>query len=337
MRAIVQDRYGSVDDLRLAEVETPTPADDEVLVRVRAASVHADVWHVVAGLPYVLRLMGSGLSRPEHPIPGTDLAGVVEAVGAKVSRWKPGDEVFGETHRGMQWVNGGAFAEYAAVPEDVLASKPSQVGFEAAATVPTSGLIALFNLEQVGLPTTGQHVLVNGAGGGVGTIALQVAKAHGATVTAVDRSEKFELLRQLGADHLIDYRHQDFTRGTERYDLIFDVASNLRFFDCTRVLTRAGKYLLIGHDHYGTRGRRVLGSLPQLFGLVPLTPFTRHLPKLNFSMVIDKARLIEALRALLESEQLTPVVAQAFPLAEASEALRYLMTGEALGRIVLTP
>src|SRR5680860_1243746 len=188
MRAVVQDRYGSADVLQVRDVDTPVVGDDEVLVRVRAASVHPDVWHVVSGRPYVLRLMGSGLRRPRNRVPGTDVAGQVEVVGRNVTRLRPGDEVFGETVSGYQWHNGGAFAEYVAVPERALAPKPRNVSFEQAAAVPTSGL----------------HALVNGAGGGVGAFAVQLAKAVGATVTGVDAAGKLDLLRSLGADHVID-------------------------------------------------------------------------------------------------------------------------------------
>ena len=336
MKAIVQDRYGSVDVLRLAEVDKPVVAADEVLVRVHAASVHADVWHVVNGFPYVLRLMGSGLSKPKNPIPGTDMAGIVEAVGTNVTQFKPGDEVFGESRRGIQWINGGTYAEYVSAPEDILALKPANITFEQAASVPTSGMIALHNLQSVGLPKPGQKVLVNGAGGGVGTIAVQLAKAYGADVTAVDSAEKLDMLRSLGADHGIDYTRQDFTRGGERYDLIFDVASNLRFSDCKRVLTPTGKYLVIGHDHYGTQGHRILGSLPQLFKLVALAPFTNHLPDANFSMPNQK-ELMAVLKEFLEAGKITPVVDRTYPLSEVPEAIRYLMDGRVQGKVVVTP
>jgi NADPH:quinone reductase-like Zn-dependent oxidoreductase len=336
MKAIVQDRYGSVDVLRLAEVDKPVAGADEVLVRVRAASVHADVWHVVSGFPYVLRLMGAGLGKPKNPIPGTDMAGIVEAVGINVTQFKPGDEVFGESRRGMQWINGGAYAEYVTAPADILALKPANITFEQAASVPTSGMIALYNLQSVGLPELGQKVLVNGAGGGVGTIAVQLAKAYGADVTAVDSAEKLDMLQSLGADHGIDYTREDFTRGSERYDLIFDVASNLRFSDCKRVLTATGKYLVIGHDHYGTRGRRILGSLPQLLKLVALAPFTNHLPDASFSMPNQK-ELMAVLREFLAAGKITPVVDRTYSLREVPEALRYLMAGQVQGKVVVTP
>lgn len=225
--------HGSPDDvLQLREIDTPVVGDGEVLVRVRAASVHPDVWHVVTGRPYVLRLMGAGLLKPKNPVPGTDVAGFVELVGKDVTRFAPGDEVFGETFLELQWRNGGAFAEYAFIPQDALALKPIGITFEQAAAVPTSGFIALLNLQNGGLLQPGQSVLINGAGGGVGSIAVQLAKVYGARVTGVDSTEKMEMLRSLGADHVIDYTQEDFTHRGERYDLIFDVASNLSLSAC---------------------------------------------------------------------------------------------------------
>ncbi len=336
MKAIVQDRYGSVDALRVAEVERPVARDGEVLVRVRAASVHPDVWHVVSGIPYVLRLMGAGLQKPKNPIPGTDMAGLVEALGPGVADFVVGDEVFGETLPKMQWQNGGTYAEYVTAPAANLAKKPPFVSFEQAATVPTSGMIALFNLRSAGLPKPGEAVLVNGAGGGVGTIAVQLAKAHGAVVTAVDRADKLAMLRSLGADRTIDYQAEDFRRGSEKYDLVFDVASNLRFGDCVRVLTPTGKYLVIGHDHYGARGHSILGSIPQLLFLVARTPFTTHLPRADFTMPA-KRELMAALARLLEAGKLTPVVERSYALADAPKALRDLMEGRLVGRAVVTP
>ena len=213
MRAVVQDRYGVVDDLVVREIAVPAVADDEVLVRVCAASVHPDVWHVVTGRPHVLRAMGSGLRRPRQRVPGTDVAGVVTAVGRRVELFQPGDEVLGETLRGLQWHNGGAYAEYAAVPEQNLALKPDRISFEEAACLPTAGLIAVNNLPSGRRLHEGSRVLVNGAGGGVGSIAVQLAKAAGATVTAVDDAGKLEMLRYLGADQVVDHRLHDFTAG----------------------------------------------------------------------------------------------------------------------------
>jgi NADPH:quinone reductase-like Zn-dependent oxidoreductase len=336
MKAIVHDRYGSPEVLRLAEVEKPTVAADEVLVRVRATSVHADVWHVVSGLPYVLRLMGSGLRRPQNPIPGTDLAGIVEKVGAEVMEFQPGDEVFGESRRGMQWINGGTYAEFVSVPADILVLKPTEITFEQAACVPTPGMIALSNLHSAGLPQPGDEVLVNGAGGGVGAIALQLAKAYGATVTAVDGPQKLEMLRNLGADFVIDYTREDFTQQGKRYDLIFDVASNLRLADCKRVLTAKGKYVVIGHDHYGAKGRRVLGSLPQMIKLMALARFDPYLPSEELP-ALSKREMMTTLNRFLASGQITPLVDRTYPLSDASRALRHLIEKPVMGRLIITP
>jgi NADPH:quinone reductase-like Zn-dependent oxidoreductase len=242
MKAIVQEKYGSPYDLALREVDRPLIGDDDVLVRVHAASVHPDVWHVVIGRPYVLRLMGAGFSKPKNPIPGTDMAGIVESVGKAVTRYRQGDGVFGETIAAThQWTNGGAFAEYVSVREDWLALKPGNVTFEQAAAVPTSGFIALHNLRDASQVGPGRKVLINGAGGGVGALALQFAKAHGAHVTAVDSTNKLSMLRSLGADEVIDYTREDFTRRGNRYDLIFDVPGNRPFSVCiSDVYSRTG-------------------------------------------------------------------------------------------------
>jgi NADPH:quinone reductase-like Zn-dependent oxidoreductase len=314
MKAIVQDMYGSPDDvLQLREIAKPVVGNDEVLVRVLAASVHPDVWHVVTGRPYVLRL-GAGLRKPKNPVPGIDLAGQVESVGKNVTRFVPGDEVFGESHRGTQWQNGGAFAEYASVPQDTLALKPKGITFEQAAAVSTSGSIALLNLRGRKIQP-GQSVLINGAGGGVGSIAVQLAKAYGARVTGVDSAEKLEMVRSLGADHVIDYTQEDFTKRGERYDLIFDVASNLSFSDCKALLTPTGTYVRIGHDHFGAVGSGTLGSLPSFFKLLAQAPFSNHLPGLHFSLPSKKdtmAALKELARGAALGSQGDQAVAQEF-------------------------
>jgi NADPH:quinone reductase-like Zn-dependent oxidoreductase len=292
------------------------------------------VWHVVSGRPYVLRLMGSGLRRPKHRVPGTDMAGQVEAVGRKATRFQPGDEVFGETVTGYQWHNGGAYAEYVSVPADALALKPGNITFEQAAAVPTSGLIALHNLRQ-GRLKPGQRVLVNGAGGGVGAFAVQLAKAQGATVTGVDATGKLDMIRSLGADHVIDYTQQDFTRSDQSYHLIFDVPGNRRFRECRRALTPDGSYVLIGHDGFGDASGRWFGSLPRALGLLAMSPFISQLPAINFSLPAKKDSMA-VLRTHLEAGELTPIVDKTFSLDEVPEALRYLQTGQALGKIVIS-
>jgi NADPH:quinone reductase-like Zn-dependent oxidoreductase len=337
MRAIIQDRYGAPDEvLHLGEIDVPTPAPDEVLVRVRAASVHADVWHVVTGYPRVLRLMGAGLRKPKQPVPGSDMAGIVEAVGRDAIGFAPGDAVFGETHRQMQWVNGGAYAEYVCVPQDVLSRKPEGITFEQAASVPTAGMIAVNNLRGRLWSKPGQRVMINGAAGGVGSIAIQLAKANGAFVVGVDHTAKLDFMRSLGADEVVDHTREDITRRGERYDLIVDVASTLSLADCRRILRPDGAYVIIGHDHYGKRGRRTLGSLPHFLGLMARAPFDRHLPKPSFE-TMDKHDAMEILRGLLEAGKLTPVVAKTFPLADVPAALRCLQEEQLCGKIVVVP
>jgi NADPH:quinone reductase-like Zn-dependent oxidoreductase len=334
MRAIVQDRYGPPELLRLREIDRPVPGGSEVLVRVRAASVHPDVWHVVTGRPFVLRMMGSGLRRPKCPVPGTDLAGVVAEVGEHVTRFKPGDDVFGESLSGYSWRSGGTYAEYVAVPEDVLALKPANVTFEQAATVPTAGYITVVNFPAARVGS-GTRVLVNGAAGGVGAIAVQLAKARGAHVTGVDHTSKLDLVRSLGADQVIDYTRDDFVAGESRYELIIDVPGNRSVADCRRALTPDGMYVLIGHDHYGREGRRWVGSLPRFGRLMLQSLFVRQLRTGN-STRLGKREAMEVLRGHLEAGQLTPVVDRAYPLEEAGEAIRYLTSGVAVGRVVIT-
>jgi NADPH:quinone reductase-like Zn-dependent oxidoreductase len=336
MNAIVQEKYGSpVDVLDLREIDKPVVKDDEVLVRVHAASVHPDVWHVVRGLPYVLRLMGAGLLKPKISVPGTDVAGHVETVGKSVTHFQAGDEVFGETTKGYQWTNGGAYAEYVSVREDSLALKPANLTFEQAAAVPTSGLIALQNLPNERRPQPGQSVLVNGAGGGVGALAVQIAKAYGAEVTGVDNTKKLEMVRSLGADRVIDYTQEDFTQGDERYDLIFDIPGNHPFSACRRVLTPDGKYVLIGHDRFGQGVGRWFGSVPRLLKLVALSPFVSQIPTPNFS-TLDRKNQMVILKELLEAGKITPVIDRTYPLSKVPEAIRYLEEGHVQGKVVIT-
>jgi NADPH:quinone reductase-like Zn-dependent oxidoreductase len=337
MKAIVQTRYGPPHDvLQLREVDKPTVGDDDVLIRVRAASVHPDVWHTVTGRPYVLRLTGAGLLKPKNPVPGMDAAGLVESIGKNVTTFSPGDEVFGETLEKLQWQNGGAYAEYVTAPEASLALKPKGVTFEQAAALPTSGFIAVLNLQGAGPIKPGQNVLINGAAGGVGSIAVQITKAHGARVTGVDSTEKLAMVRSLGADHVIDYTQEDFTRGGERYDLILDVASNLSFSACRRVLTPTGIYLLIGHDHFGAAAGRVLGSVPRVLTLALLSLFVGHLPKPGSSLPSMKDAMV-VLKDLLEAGKLTPIIDRTYPLSEVPEAMRYMEKGQARGKIIINP
>jgi NADPH:quinone reductase-like Zn-dependent oxidoreductase len=336
MKAVVQRRYGSPDHLEVREVDRPAVGEDEVLVRVRAASLHPDVWHVVTGRPYVLRLMGAGVAKPRNPIPGTDVAGVVESAGKNVTRFGVGDPVFGETIVSHQWTNGGAFAEYVSVPQDLLARKPENVTFEQAASVPTSGYIALLNLPDVSRWRPGRRVLVNGAGGGVGALALQMMKAFSAHVTAVDTAGKLDMLRSLGADEVVDGTREDFTRRGARYDLVFDVPGNRTFSACRRVLEPDGRYVLIGHEGFGASGKPVLGLLPHFLGLMVLSRFVRHLRGPRLPMPTKK-EAIAFFRGLLERGKITPIVDSTFPLSQVGEAFRHMMEDELHGKVILTP
>lgn len=336
MRAVTQTRYGSIDDLEVREVEVPEIADDGLLVRVHAASLHPDVWHVVVGRPWVLRLMGGGFRRPKNPIPGTDMAGIVESVGNDVTRFGPGDAVFGETYESMQWSNGGAFAEYVSVREEWLARKPGNVSFEAAAAVPSAGYIALFNfriLDDVGPES---RVLVNGAGGGVGSISLQLAKARGARVTAVDSAAKLDMLRSLGADKVVDYRAEDFTRRGERYDVIVDIPGNRPFSEIRPALEPDGRYIPIGHEHYGATGHRIFGLIPHFLRLMVRARFSEQLGVGDVAAP-TRRQAIEALASHLETGTLTPVVDRVYPLEEVREAFRHMIEDEPRGRVILTP
>jgi NADPH:quinone reductase-like Zn-dependent oxidoreductase len=334
MKAIVQDRYGSADVLELREIDRPTAKDGDVLVRVRAASVHADVWHATRGVPYVLRIMGSGVRAPKHRVPGTDLAGVVESVGTNVTRFRPGDEVFGQSLLANLWRNGGALAEYAAVPQAMLEWKPARLTFEQAAAVPTSGSLAVQHVRDEGRTQPGQTVLINGAGGAVGTFAVQLAKAYGANVTGVDAPEKLDVLRSIGADQLLDYTKEDFTRRDERYDFILDIAGNHPWSACRRALTPDGTYVLSGFDQYGRSGHRWFGSLGRFAKLIVISPFVSHLHP--FRGTKDPGDRLVVLKELIEAGKVTPVIDRTFPLREVPEAIRYLESGQARGKIVIT-
>jgi len=337
MRAVIQDKYGAAERvLHLREIEVPSPGPDEVLVRVRAASVHPDVWHVVTGYPRVLRLMGAGLRKPKQLIPGLDMAGEVATVGSDVTCFAAGDAVFGETHREIQWVNGGAYAEFVCVPQDVLSLKPEGTTFEQAATVPTAGMIAINNLSDHLWSSPGQRIMINGAAGGVGSIAIQMAKAKGAFVVGVDHTTKLEFMSTLGVDQAVDYTQTDITQIQERFDLIVDVASTLSLSNCRRILEPKGTIVVIGHDHYGAKGRRTLGGIPHFLGLMARALFDRNLPKPSFE-TMDKCEAMEILRRMLETGQLTPKVAKTFSLNEVPLALQSLQAGRLSGRIVIVP
>ncbi len=334
MKAIVQNRYGSPDVLELRDIDRPNVKDEEVLVRVRAASVHADVWHAMKGVPYVLRIMGSGLRAPKHRIPGTDLAGHVESVGRNVTRFRPGDEVFGATLSANLWRNGGAYAEYAAAAEARLELKPANLTFEQAGAVPTSGSLAVQAVRDEGRVRPGQRVLINGAGGAVGTFAVQLAKAYGADVTGVDAPGKLDMLRSIGANRVLDYTQEDFTRSGERYDVILDIAGTHPWSASRRALSPEGTYVLIGHDQYGGSGHRWFGSLGRFFKLMVVSPFVSHLHP--FRGTKDPGDRLVVLKELIEAGKITPVIDRMFPLSEVPEAIRYLESGQARGKLIIT-
>jgi NADPH:quinone reductase-like Zn-dependent oxidoreductase len=334
MKAIVQDRYGSPDVLQLREIDRPTVKDDEVLVRVRAASVHPDVWHAMQGVPYVLRIMGAGLRAPKNRVPGTDLAGHVESAGRNVTRFRPGDEVFGQTLVDNLWRNGGAYAEYASAPEARLERKPANLTFEQAAAVPASGSIAVQGVRDEGRIQPGQKVLINGAGGAVGTFAVQLAKGYGAHVTGVDATGKLDMLRSIGADQVIDYTQEDFTRSGECYDLILDIAGNHPWSACRRALTPEGTYVLIGYDQFGSSGHRWFGSLGRFFKLLVMSPFVSQLHP--FRGTKDPGDRLVVLTELIDAGKVTPAIDRTFPLSEVPEAIRYLESGQVRGKVVIT-
>ena len=335
MKALFQRAYGPAHlVLELREIDRPTVRNDEVLLRVHAASLHPDVWHVVTGRPFMLRVMGAGLRRPKNPVPGTDAAGRVEELGAGVTGLKVGDEVFGEIIRGHQWKNGGAYAEYVAAPAASLALKPANVSFEQAAATPTSGLIALQGVRHEGRVERGDRVLVNGAGGAVGSFAVQIAKAFGAEVTGVDSTGKQDLLRSIGADHAIDYTREDFTRNGERYDVIVDIPGNRSFEDLKRSLTGDGRYVIIGHDNFGTTGNRWFGgTIGRILKLQLFAPFGR--PG-KAPPAAEPADPLTVLAEMLEAGKITPAIDRVVALNDVPDAIRLMEEGHVLGKIVVT-
>jgi NADPH:quinone reductase-like Zn-dependent oxidoreductase len=322
MKAIVQNTYGSTDVLEFGDIDKPEIADDEVLVRVHAAGVDRGVWHVMAGLPYPLRLAGYGLRAPKNPVPGTDMAGVVEAIGKKVTRFQPGDEVFG--------IGKGTFAEYTRVLEKKLAPKPANLTFEQAAVVAISGSTALQGLRDHGQVQPGQNVLIIGASGGVGTYAVQLAKAFGAEVTAVCSTTKVDLVRSLGADHVIDYMRDDFAAGEQHYDVILDIGGNASLSRLRSVLSPTGTLVIAG----GETGGRWLGGSDRQIRAVLLSRFVGQ--TLRTFVNSENHEDLIVLTELIESGKVTPVIDRRYPLAEAPKAIRYLLEGHARGKVVIT-
>jgi NADPH:quinone reductase-like Zn-dependent oxidoreductase len=278
--------------------------------------------------------MGAGVRRPKNLVPGTDLAGQVESVGRNVSRFQPGDEVFGQSLSANLWRHGGAFAEYAAVQASRFERKPAGPTFEQAAAVPTSGSLAVQGVRDEGRVQAGQSVLINGAGGAVGTFAVQLAKAYGADVIGVDAPGKLEVLRSIGADRVVDYTEEDFTRSGERYDAILDIASNRPWSDARGALTPEGTFVLVGHDQYGGSGHRWFGSLGRFAMLMVISPFVSQLHP--FRGAKDPGDRLVVIKELIEAGTVTPVIDRTFPLSAVPDAMRYLESGQARGKVVIT-
>jgi NADPH:quinone reductase-like Zn-dependent oxidoreductase len=321
MQAMVQDTYGSAEVMELRNIDKPTIGDNEVLLRVRAAGVNPADWAVMSGLPYIARPV-YGLRKPKNAVRGTDVAGTVEAVGSSVTRFKVGDAVYGSSH--------GSYAEFAAGAEDELALKPTNLTFEQAAAVPMAGLVALQAVRDHGKVRAGQKVLINGASGGIGTFAVQIAKALGAEVTAVASTRNLAMVRSIGADHVIDYTREDFTKGTERYDFILDNVSNHSLSDLRRVLTSTGMLVPNGggfdHRWMASGGRLVRGVVLFRFGSQTLGNF---LVKMKYEGLVTLTELIEA-------GKVTPVIDRTFPLTETAEAIAYVGEGHARGKTAIT-
>lgn len=322
MKAVVCTQYGSPDVLQYRDVEKPSPKDHEVLVRVHAASVNKADWFQLTGKPFITRLFTGALRKPKNTILGADIAGVVEAVGRNVTKFQPGDEVFGDT----SGAGSGGFAEYVCAPENVWAAKPANVSFEEAATVPMAGVTALQGLRDKGRLQPGQSVLVHGASGGVGTFAVQLAKAFGATVTAVCSTRNVEMARSIGANHVIDYRKEDFVRRGERYDLILVANGNRSLADWRRALKPSGICVVAG------------GTMPQIFRAILLGPLVSRFGSKTITNVAAQpdADDLAYLAELLEAGKIRPVIDRCYPLSETADALRYLGETHASGKVVIS-
>lgn len=321
MKAIAYDRFGSPDVLELRELPKPEVGPDQVLVRVRAASPNPYDWHFMRGLPYIAR-PATGMLRPKHSLLGSDVAGEVEAIGSQVRRFRPGDEVFG-------FVGAGGFADYVSAPEGRLVSKPANLSFEQAATVPLAALTALQGLRDAGRIESGQKVLIVGASGGVGTFAVQIAKFFGADVTGVCSTRNLAMVRSIGADRVIDYTREDFTQSGQKYDLILQVAGTASPSASRRALTPGGTLVLSSGDSPG----RIIGAVGRIIKAVLLSPFVdQALRVLNVKPATDDLRF---LKELIEAGRIRPVIDRTYPLIDVPDAIRYLETGHARGKVVI--
>jgi len=322
VKSIVQDVYGPAQVLELRDVDKPVPGDDDVLIKVRAAGVDQGVWHLMTGLPYLTRAVGFGLRAPKVGIRGRELAGEVEEVGRNVVGFRPGDAVFGTAE--------GSFAEYVCAKEDKLALKPVNLSFEQAAAVPISAATALQALRDGGRVQPGQDVLVIGAGGGVGSYAVQLAKCFGARVTGVCSAAKAELVRSLGADHIIDYRHDDFSDGAKQWDLILDTAGNRRLSVLRRALKPHGTLVIVG----GEGGGKLSGGFERSLRAAALSLFVGQ--KLKGLLAVERAEDLRALAELIEAGKVSPALDRCFALADARAAIEYMHEGKARGKVVIT-
>jgi NADPH:quinone reductase-like Zn-dependent oxidoreductase len=316
MKAAVRHRYGSPDVVKLEEIGKPSPADDESLIEVRAVSLNASDWEFLIARPAYVRFWGP--FKPRCKVLGSDVAGRVEAVGKCVRKFGPGDEVFGDILG--RW---GGLAEYACAPEDALMLKPASMSFEQASALPQAGLVALQGLRDKGRVQSGERVLINGAGGGAGTFAVQLAKSLGARVTGVDSARKLELMRSVGADFVVDYRREDFTRSGQRYDLILDLVAHRSIFDNKRALSPNGRYVLAG------------GSLPRILEALFLGPLFSTGGKRMGIVGVQANKGLDYMVELFEAGTVVPVIDRTYPLDEAAAALRYLGDGQALGKVVI--
>jgi len=324
MKAITYCDYGLA-NLKLEDVEKPTPTDEQVLVRVRAASVNPYDWHFIEGTPKIMRLMGVGLRKPADTRLGVDFAGTVEAVGKNVTQFKPGDEVFGG--------KGGAFAEYVCRrAEGAVALKPANITFEQAASVNIAGITALQAIRDKGNVQPGQKVLINGASGGVGTFAVQIAKSFGADVTGVCSTRNVDLVRSLGADHVIDYTKEDFAKGMERYDVILDNVPNHSLSECRHILNPKGKYVMIGGG--GPNDSRWIGPFGRVIHALLVSPFISQ--EMGMMMADANQKDLTVLADMMQSGKVKPVIDRTYKLSEVPEAIRYLEEGHARGKVVIT-
>ena len=321
MKAIVQDTYGTPDVLDLREIDKPVVGDDDVLLRVHAASAFIGDWHIMMGLPYLIRMV-SGFRRPKARVRGQDVAGRVEAVGRDVTQFQPGDEVFGTCD--------GSFAEYATARKDKVAPKPANLTFEQAATVPIAGSTALQGLRNAGKVQPGQKVLIIGAAGGVGSFAVQIAKAFGAHVTGVCSTTKVDLVRSIGADDVIDYTRDDFAETGQLYDLILDIAGRRSLSHLRRALGPRGTLVIVG----GEGGGRWLGGLDRQLRAHMLSPFVKQ--KLGTFVSKENSEDLRVLKGLIEAGKVTPVIDKTYPLREVPQAIRYVEEGHAQGKVVIS-